>query len=177
MVELAVNIESIYHFQVSNENYRMLSQFEYNVEETPLRSARLSRPPPMTDVSFVKKVIKWGNIVTKTLLLCLLRRSPPTKMKASPSPSTKENRVLSRNKTFLMGQMRFPEMISAAAVTATTSTSDPHLLIVAILGWRNLTAKIIKYGIIIIFHFFNVILLLINHSFNFKSCRTNPRRP
>lgn len=51
MVGMDVSIESIYHFLVSTENYRMLAHFEYNLEEKPLRSARLSVAPPMTDVS------------------------------------------------------------------------------------------------------------------------------
>ena len=45
-----MSMESIYHCLVSTENYRMLSNFQYNMDETPLRSARLAVPPPMTDV-------------------------------------------------------------------------------------------------------------------------------
>lgn len=46
-----MTIESIYEYMVNTENYRMLADFEYNKNETPLRSGRLSvAPPPMTDV-------------------------------------------------------------------------------------------------------------------------------
>ena len=54
MVDVAMNMESIYHYLVNTENYRMLAHFEYNIEETPLRSARIAVAPPMTDVCFFK---------------------------------------------------------------------------------------------------------------------------
>ena len=50
MVDVAMNMESIYHCLVNTENYRMLSNFAYTMEETPFRSARLATAPPMTDV-------------------------------------------------------------------------------------------------------------------------------
>lgn len=50
MVDVAMNMESIYHCMVAKENYRMLAHFQYNHDETPIRSARLAGPPPMTDV-------------------------------------------------------------------------------------------------------------------------------
>ena len=50
MVDITQNIETIYHFLVETENYRMLSQFEFDKKETPIRSARLSVPLPLTDV-------------------------------------------------------------------------------------------------------------------------------
>lgn len=55
MITLSRNMtmESIYKFMVNTENYRMLANFEYNLNETPLRSGRLSVAPPMTDVTDV----------------------------------------------------------------------------------------------------------------------------
>ena len=53
MVDVAMNMESIYHYLVNTENYRMLAHFEYNLKETPLRSSRISVPPPMTDVCLI----------------------------------------------------------------------------------------------------------------------------
>lgn len=50
MVDMTLSIERIYHSMVEAENYRMLSQFEYSWDETPLRSSRLSKAPQMTDV-------------------------------------------------------------------------------------------------------------------------------
>ena len=56
MVDVAMNMESIYHCMVNRENYRMLAHFHYNLDETPLRSARLSAAPPMTDVIIKKHI-------------------------------------------------------------------------------------------------------------------------
>lgn len=53
MIGLSSNMtmENIYMYMVNTENYRMLSDFEYTLQETPLRSGRLSTgPPPLTDV-------------------------------------------------------------------------------------------------------------------------------
>lgn len=53
MIDVAMNMESIYHCMVNKENYRMLANFQYTHQETPLRSARLGEAPPMTDVSVI----------------------------------------------------------------------------------------------------------------------------
>lgn len=53
LVEMSLNVESIYQYMVETENYRMLAHFEYNKDETPLRSKRVSEAPPLTDVSRV----------------------------------------------------------------------------------------------------------------------------
>ena len=48
-----MTMESIYEYMVKTENYRMLADFDYNLQETPLRSGRLSvGPPPLADVGF-----------------------------------------------------------------------------------------------------------------------------
>lgn len=50
MISVKVDIKSIYSYMVHSENYRVLSKFEYNWKETPIRSGRIAVPPAVTDV-------------------------------------------------------------------------------------------------------------------------------
>ena len=50
MISVKVTMSGIYQYMVGSENYRVLSQYEYTWNEDPLRSARISERPAMTDV-------------------------------------------------------------------------------------------------------------------------------
>lgn len=73
MMEMSLNIESIYHYMVDTENYRMLSQFEYTKSERPLRSGRVLSAPPMTDVN-IKLIFGFISVLWQSMYLYRLRR-------------------------------------------------------------------------------------------------------
>ena len=52
-MDQVLSMDGIYIYMVNKENYRMMSQFEFNWEERPLRSARICNTPIRTDVSYL----------------------------------------------------------------------------------------------------------------------------
>lgn len=74
MVDMSVKMETIYQCLVKKENYRMLSKFQYNTDETPLRSARVAVAPPMTDVIIS---LFFNDVRMKLKIIFLLRLYRP----------------------------------------------------------------------------------------------------